>query len=140
MSSEVQSMPQPTTLTPSSGPAPGRNGPLIVPFATAVVTTSSKSADVMTSQPLPVRVTPSVSPISSSSPNTVPPANPINSISINNNNQGNMSNAVSLLGNNNQTDYFRNCNVPNLINKWRRRHTWLFLKEGKMFCQVIYYN
>ena len=37
----------------------------------------------------------------------------------------------------NQTDYFRNCNVPNLINKWRRRHTWLFLKEGKMFCQVI---
>ena len=36
----------------------------------------------------------------------------------------------------NQTDYFRNCNVPNLINKWRRRHTWLFLREGKMFCQV----
>ena len=44
----------------------------------------------------------------------------------------------------NQTDYFRNCNVPNLINKWRRRHTWLFLREGKMFCQVsapfVYYN
>lgn len=36
----------------------------------------------------------------------------------------------------NQTDYFRNCNVPNLINKWRRRHTWLFLREGKMFCQA----
>jgi hypothetical protein len=35
-----------------------------------------------------------------------------------------------------QNDYFRNCNVPNLINKWRRRHGWLFLKEGKMFCQV----
>ena len=40
----------------------------------------------------------------------------------------------------NQTDYFRNCNVPNLINKWRRRHTWLFLREGKMFCQVTIYR
>ena len=53
------------------------------------------------------------------------------------------TNAVAMIQNQtgngmgaNQTDYFRNCNVPNLINKWRRRHTWLFLKEGKMFCQV----
>jgi hypothetical protein len=59
---------------------------------------------------------------------------PVSSISSDSRNHDNGT-AISII-NNNQTDYFRNCNVPNLINKWRRRHTWLFLKEGKMFCQV----
>lgn len=35
-----------------------------------------------------------------------------------------------------QNDYYRNCNVPNMVNKWRKRHPWLYLNDGKMFCQV----
>lgn len=67
------------------------------------------------------------------------PASVSNAISLiqaqQNAQNGALSGPPAVMGTN-QTDYFRNCNVPNLINKWRRRHTWLFLKEGKMFCQV----
>ncbi|CBY21313.1 unnamed protein product [Oikopleura dioica] len=98
-------------------------------------------------------VTPSMSPnvsesnqTSSSSPsrssiNQTPPppssANPVKKeageLSCNSNGSSGTSQMSAVAQ---QNDYFRNCNVPNLINKWRRRHGWLFLKEGKMFCQA----
>ena len=138
----------PVTLPTSTGPAL-----TLVPFATATVTMgpngtpkSVESSTVPTTiniQPMISKPT-SVSPVSNllnNNTTTVPTSvasgnTPSGGGGSGGSYNGPSSGAVTLITNNNQTDYFRNCNVPNLINKWRRRHTWLFLKEGKMFCQV----
>ena len=141
--SDVQSMPKlPVTLPTSTGPAL-----TLVPFATVTVPSSKSSTSISmssaNSENIPtINIQPMISKPTSVSPvsNLLNNNSTINtSAGIPSNNVGGFTgggNPVALITNNNQTDYFRNCNVPNLINKWRRRHTWIFLKEGKMFCQV----